>query len=265
MKLSDEGLRLIKSFEGYHTRLPNGDCAAYLCPANVPTIGWGCTEGVKLGMVWTEAQAEEGLLRELAKFEAGVTRLVTVEMNQNEYDALVSFSYNVGLGALGRSTLLKRLNKGDRMGAAQEFRKWTRGGGRVLRGLVARREREAALFLKPVEAPEEPSMPQQVSEVREITKTQAVVGTGLAVGGVASETAEPVVKTVKDTAGYLKTEYLDTATAIKGVAAQAGDLVGWFGSNIILTGACAACVAFFGFILPKIAEKRQWLRSSPSS
>ncbi len=74
MNISDEGLRLIKSFEGYHTRQKDGSCAAYLCPAGVPTIGFGCTEGVKLGMVWSAGEAEAALRREIAKFETAVTR-----------------------------------------------------------------------------------------------------------------------------------------------------------------------------------------------
>jgi len=180
MKLSENGLRLIKSFEGYHRALKNGDCAAYLCPAGVPTIGWGCTEGVKLGMVWTEKQATEGFLRELAKFERGVERLVTVELTQNQYDALVSLSYNIGLGALGRSTVLRKLNRGDYEGAAEAFHMWRRGGGRVLPGLVSRRRREAALFLKPDEKPEDPYMPQAVEEVPP-PPTRKVVALGASV------------------------------------------------------------------------------------
>lgn len=167
MQISDDGLRLIKSFEGYLDKQSDGSCVAYLCPAGVPTLGWGCTEGVKIGMRWTEADAEAALRREIAKFEAGVARLVTVEINQNEFDALVSFSYNVGLGALQKSTVLKKLNVGDRAGAAAGFALWNKGGGKVLPGLVSRRSREAALFLKPTVAPDAPWMPQRVEASRE--------------------------------------------------------------------------------------------------
>lgn len=184
MQISDEGLRLIKSFEGYHTRLKDGSCAAYLCPAHVPTIGYGCTEGVRLGMVWTEAEAVAGLAREIAKFEAVVSRLVTVTINQNEYDAMVSLAYNIGAAAFARSTVLKRLNNGDRAGSAKAFEMWTRGGGRVLPGLVSRRKREAALFLKPVEAPEEPIMPQAVTEARSPLPAP-VIATGACTAGLA--------------------------------------------------------------------------------
>ena len=111
MQISDDGLRLIKSFEGYLDKQSDGSCVAYLCPAGVPTLGWGCTEGVKLGMRWTEADAEAALRREIAKFEAGVARLVTVEINQNEFDALVSFHYNTG--GIARA---ERTRRGVRLG-----------------------------------------------------------------------------------------------------------------------------------------------------
>lgn len=184
MQLSDEGLRLIKSFEGYHRKLKDGSCTAYRCPAGVLTIGWGCTEGVREGMVWTEAEAEAALRREIAKFEAGVARLATVELNQNQFDALVSFSYNVGLGALGKSTLLKRVNAGQHDKVPAELAKWKRGGGKVLPGLVARRTREAALYMKPVEAPDEPYMPQDIESISNVPAKEIAVGTGAAGAGM---------------------------------------------------------------------------------
>lgn len=195
VKISDEGLRLIKSFEGYHTRLKDGSCAAYLCPAGVATIGFGCTEGVKLGMVWTAEEAEAGLRREIDKFEKIVAKHVTVEINQNERDALIALAYNIGEGGRDRhgkvipgfstSSVLKRLNKGDRTSAAKGFHLWNRGGGRVLPGLVSRRAREAALFLKPVTAPDEPFMPQAVTASKEPPKPATVAVGTCAAGGLA--------------------------------------------------------------------------------
>ena len=162
MHISQAGLDLIKSFEGYLDRLPDGSCRAYLCPAKVWTIGWGCTAGVTEGLIWTKDEAEKGLRTELIKHENHVKRLVTVEINQNEFDALTSFCYNVGAGALAKSTLLRCLNKNDRAGAARGFALWNKGGGKVLPGLVIRRQREATLFLSPVAAPMVPEMPQKV-------------------------------------------------------------------------------------------------------
>jgi len=162
MHISQKGLDLIKSFEGYHDALPDGSCRAYLCPASVLTIGFGCTSGVTEGLIWTKDQAEQGLRKELIEHESHVKRLVTVELNQNEFDALTSFCYNVGAGALAKSTVLRCLNKDDRAGAARGFALWNKGGGKVLPGLVIRRQREATLFLSPVAAPVVPEMPQKV-------------------------------------------------------------------------------------------------------
>jgi GH24 family phage-related lysozyme (muramidase) len=256
MKISDEGLRLIRSFEGYHTRLPDGGCAAYLCPAGVPTIGHGVTEGIKLGMVWTAEEAETALRREIAKHEAAVTRLVTVDINQNEFDALVSFSYNCGIGALTRSGLLRKLNKGDRLGASKEFAKWNRGGGRVLKGLVSRREREAALFLKPTQEPNAPFMPQEVAETKEISKPAAAAG-GVAAGGA--------VATVPPTIPSLPTPPdLSPVTAWQSFGETIHYFGQWLLTNPVIAVFCAAWVLFFAF-LPKIMERSKWLRSLLSS
>jgi lysozyme len=139
-QIGKPGLDLIKSFEGLKLR-------AYLCPAKVWTIGFGSTgQHVTPGKVITEAQAEELLKDDLDRFEAAVTRLVTVPLHQNQYDALVSFAFNVGISALERSTLLKRVNAKLFDQAAAEFSKWNRGGGKILAGLTRRRAAEAALF-----------------------------------------------------------------------------------------------------------------------
>lgn len=176
MELSSEGLRLIKSFEGYHSRQEDGGCKAYKCPAGVWTCGWGATEGVTPHTLWTETEAEERLAYELAKFETAVLKHVAIPLNQNQFDALVSFAYNCGAGALQRSTLLKRVNASRFEETAKEFQKWTRGGGRILPGLVARRAREAALFMKPVEQPDTPVMPQAVTAIAKPSRpTVAVV------------------------------------------------------------------------------------------
>ncbi|MEQ1697388.1 MAG: lysozyme [Hyphomicrobiaceae bacterium] len=146
-RLSERGLDLIKAFEGCLKKRPDGTLEAYKCPAGVWTIGWGCTEGVRQGMIITRDEATAMLARELGHFEIVVGRLVTVPLTQGEFDALVSFVYNVGEGALRKSTLLARLNKGDLSAVPNQFLRWTRGGGRVLNGLVRRRKAEAALFL----------------------------------------------------------------------------------------------------------------------
>ena len=180
MQISKAGLDLICEFEGYHRKLPDGSCTTYYCPANVLTIGYGCTEGIRAGEVWTHAQAQERFRTELAKHEAAVVRMVTVETSQSQFDALVSFSYNCGTGALGKSTLLRKLNAGDYEGAARAFASWIKGGGKVLPGLVRRRAAEAAMFMRPPDQ-DEPSMPQLVdtpSETPESSRIMATAGTG---------------------------------------------------------------------------------------
>ena len=144
-KTATRGIELIKNFEGLRT-------TAYKCPAGVWTIGYGHTGTVdgKLisgGMTITAAKATELLKKDLAEFEAAVNSSVTAPITQNMFDALVSFSFNVGAGALRRSALLRKLNAKDYNGAANEFPLWNKAGGKVLNGLVRRRKAEKELFL----------------------------------------------------------------------------------------------------------------------
>lgn len=141
MKTSDVGIELIKKYEGCVLK-------AYKCPSGVWTIGYGHTNGVKSGMQITKAQALDYLKQDLNVFEKAVTDYVKVPLNQNQFDALVSFSFNCGTGALKTSTLLKKLNSCDYSGAANELLKWNKSNGKVLNGLVKRRQEEKKLFLK---------------------------------------------------------------------------------------------------------------------
>ncbi len=143
---SDVGVDLISGFEG--TRFK-----AYDDGVGVWTIGTGTTvypngAKVKQGDTCTPEQAKAYFKHDLAKFEKTVNESVTVPLNQNQFDALVSLTYNIGSGAFNNSTLLKKLNKGDYQGAADQFLAWKKAGGKVLPGLVRRREAERALFLK---------------------------------------------------------------------------------------------------------------------
>ncbi|MBE9177552.1 lysozyme [Oculatella sp. LEGE 06141] len=140
-QINQAGLDLIKSFEGLRL-------TAYICPAGVPTIGYGSTAGVKMGDRLTPAQAETLLRRDLVRFEKAVDTLVKVPLTDNQFSALVSFAFNVGIGALQQSTLLKLINQKNYQAAAQELLKWNRGGGRVLPGLTRRRVAEQRLFLQ---------------------------------------------------------------------------------------------------------------------
>lgn len=139
MQISKAGLDLIKQFEGLYLK-------AYRCPAGVPTIGYGHTAGVAMGQTITQQQADDYLRRDVRQFERAVARQVRVPLAQGQFDALVSFTFNLGEGALAQSTLLRLLNDGDYTGAAAQFDRWNKAGGRVLQGLVRRRAAERALF-----------------------------------------------------------------------------------------------------------------------
>ena len=167
MKLSKAGEDLMHKYEGFRSR-------PYLCPAHIWTIGYGHVlyqeqirlpvarvEGKETPMirkemplkpednrVWTKTEIDELFRTDVRTFERGVLRLVPgVVGRQGAFDALVSISFNFGLGNLQRSTIRMRANRGDWEGAAEAFRVWTKGGGKVLPGLVRRREAEIALFL----------------------------------------------------------------------------------------------------------------------
>lgn len=140
MYISKEGLKLLKQFEGCKL-------VAYRDVGGVLTIGYGHTRGVYPNQVVTLEVAEKMLVDDVWFFEHAVKDLVTVSLSQPQFDALVSFSYNLGAQALEDSTLLRKLNAGDYLGAADELLRWNRAGGKVVNGLVRRREAERALFL----------------------------------------------------------------------------------------------------------------------
>ncbi len=142
MIINDRGRQIILEFEG--CRL-----TAYRCPAGVWTIGAGHTGDVKEGDVITKHQAEVILEHDLERFEQAVMRLAP-KSSANEFSALVSLSFNIGIAALERSSLLRAHNAGCRHAASLGFSKWVRGGGKVLPGLVRRRAAEAALYLEAV-------------------------------------------------------------------------------------------------------------------
>ncbi|MES2729928.1 MAG: lysozyme [Pseudomonadota bacterium] len=141
MNLSEIGLNLIKHFEGCQLK-------AYLDQAGIPTIGYGHIKRVKMGDTCTLEQAEQWLKEDVAESEASVNRLVTVPINQFQFDALVSFVFNLGTGNFFKSTLRKLLNKKDYIGCANEFPKWRFAGSVISNGLVKRRQAEKDLFLK---------------------------------------------------------------------------------------------------------------------
>lgn len=145
MQTSNKGIALIKEFEGCKL-------TAYQDSVGVWTIGYGWTQPVngkpiRSGMTIKQETAERLLKTGLVSYESDVSRLVKVGLTQGQFDALVSFTYNLGARSLSTSTLLRKLNAGDYAGAADEFLRWNKAGGKVLNGLTRRREAERSLFL----------------------------------------------------------------------------------------------------------------------
>lgn len=135
----EKGLSIIKFYEGFKNK-------AYVCPAGVLTIGYGHTKGVTQGQTITQEQGEEFLKADLKDAERTVNNAVTADINQDQFDALVSFVFNLGAGNFTSSTLLKKINAGDFTGATAEFGKWINAGGKPLEGLKKRRQAESILF-----------------------------------------------------------------------------------------------------------------------
>jgi lysozyme len=198
MKLPQEAIDLVKEFEGL--RLD-----AYFDPAGVVTIGYGYTNragygpGVKMGDKWTKKQAEEMLTLGLETFAAEVLPLLKQQPNPHQFGAFVSLAYNIGVPAFAKSTALKRWNAGDMMGCAEAMAWFNKAGGKVLRGLVRRREAEVALFLKDYDEPRPPAPDVPRESVAQSTTVQASAvqiasgaGAGIAAVGALDGTAQLV-------------------------------------------------------------------------
>ena len=148
MRVSDEGIKLIKHFEGVHKK-------PYICPAGYWTVGVGhlISRNAELPIEWdrvlSPGEIDDLLRKDLRRFELGVLRLLgTVQPNQSEFDALVSFSFNLGLGCFQRSTVRSAFIRGDKKRSGEVLLKYRRAGGRILSGLVRRRQAEHALLMR---------------------------------------------------------------------------------------------------------------------
>ena len=140
MHISAEGLSLIKKFEGCELK-------AYRCAANVLTIGYGTIKNVTEGMEITQEEAETLLQEEMHEYEGYINDMVKVPLEQHQFDAMVSWVFNLGSGNLSSSTLLKKLNNSEYDEVPAQIRRWNKAGGKVLDGLIRRREAEAKMFL----------------------------------------------------------------------------------------------------------------------
>lgn len=194
MRTSPKGIALLKQFEGFRP-------AAYRDPVGVWTIGYGFTVGVVDGDRMTRAQADQRLADELLNYEAAVLAAAG-ECNQNQFDALVCFAWNVGIKGMRTSSVIKAHKRGDFDAAARAFGLWNRAGNKVYPGLTRRRAAEAALYLEPVAddvsdgVPQE--MPQRVDAESSIVRSPIVTSTTIATGtasiGVVAEAARGVAE-----------------------------------------------------------------------
>lgn len=177
MRTSDKGIALIQQFEGCVLE-------AYPDPGNPSTgepwtIGYGHTAGVRRGDTCTREQAAAWLREDVRFAEAAIDANVKVPLNQAQFDALVSFVFNVGQGAFARSTLLRRLNARDYQGAADQFPEWNRGASGVLPGLVARRAAERAVFLGVGSQPAAPGILEPGEAIKRLQAKHGLTADGV--------------------------------------------------------------------------------------
>lgn len=210
---------LVAEFEACRLR-------AYRCPAGVWTLGWGETDGIAPGMVWSQAQADQRFCDSLTAFTHQVQALLKMHAEPNQLGALVSLAYNIGIGAFARASVLKAHNAGDQQAAARAFGLWNKarvnGVLTVLAGLTRRRAAEAALYLTP--EPDEPlqRMPQAVATESSLKASPIAQGGAAttAIGGAvaAAEVMGPVADQVQGVSGLLAT--------LRGVGDQVREFLG---------------------------------------
>lgn len=230
MKTSDHGRAFITRWEGCHLK-------AYLCPAGVCTIGVGHTAAMGdpkpvLGMKITQDEADAILARDLSQIERDIIASVKVKLAQKQFDTLVSFVFNVGIGAFRKSTLLKKLNAGDYAAVPEELMKWTRAGGKVLQGLVNRRKAEADLWRgAPTDQKPEALMPQEVDPPRKMRQSKegnaALIAGGAATVSAANDIANQIKQTGDNVTSLIDLLKNPTFLAFILIAVAAGAIWYW--------------------------------------
>lgn len=230
MKTSDFGRSFITRWEGCHLK-------AYLCPANVWTIGVGHTAAMGnptpvSGMKITQDEADAILARDLSQIERDIIASVKVKLAQKQFDTLVSFVFNVGIGAFRKSTLLKKLNAGNYAAVPEELMKWTRAGGKVLQGLVNRRKAEADLWRgAPTDQKPEALMPQEVDPPRKMRQSKegnaALIAGGAATVSAANDIANQIKQTGDNVTSLIDLLKNPTFLAFILIAVAAGAIWYW--------------------------------------
>lgn len=237
MKTSINGFSLIKQFEGFREH-------AYQDVVGVWTIGYGFTAGVQPGQQMTPAQADARLGTELLRYEDAVNRACIVPPNQNQFDALVCFAWNVGTAGMAGSTVIKAHNRGDFQSAARAFGLWNKAGGKVWPGLTRRRAAESALYLKPVPQPRVVDEPEQDARADEPPHAdpmpQAVEPE--------SRLSESPINRAATVAGTTAA----TVGAVSQIKSGLDELHGW-----LVPMLCAAVVVLAGFIVWQRWQQRK--------
>lgn len=192
MKLSAQGLQAILAYEGFREN-------AYIpVPGDIPTIGYGFTKGVKMGDHMTRAQADARFGREIGEYEAGVVEAVHGSATQHQFDALVSFAWNVGVPRMAGSTVVKAHNRGDVQAAANAYSLWNKAGGKAIAGLKRRRAAEAAMYLTPDADQPSHVMPQTVDAESKMTASPINISSTVAAGSAIMVAATQTLGVVKD-------------------------------------------------------------------
>ena len=226
--VSQQGVELIKRFEGLHKVQPDGMVTSYRCPAGKWTIGYGSVKGVRSGMKITKEEAEELLIKDIKDHEAYVKQYVQVPLTQGQYDALVSFVFNLGGGNFRSSTLLKKLNKGLYDEAPEQFMRWNKarvdGKLTALKGLTRRRAAEAAIFSADAKLPSDEGgaiAPQKVTAAAQkpLAKSKTMAGAGIAGAATALGEIAPQIEALVPYSDSMKTIFL--LCALGGIALAA--------------------------------------------
>lgn len=228
--VSQQGVELVKKFEGLHKVQPDGTVSSYRCPAGVWTIGYGATKGVRSGTKLTVQECEDRLLKELNEFGAQVRRVVAVPLTQFQFDAIVSLTFNIGIGNLKSSTLLRKLNAGDYAAVPAQMMRWNKArvDGKLtpLKGLTRRRAAEAAVFTMDAQLPSDgggDTMVQKVTvqDKKPLTKSKTMAGAGVAGAATVLSEITPQVEALIPYAESMKTLFLLLALAGVGLAIYA--------------------------------------------
>jgi len=228
VKISEDGINLVKKFEGLHRVQPDGMVSAYRCPAGKYTCGWGATRGVRSGTKWTKEYCDMRLVEDLADHSKAIKKYVQVPLSQGQFDALTSFVFNLGEGNFRSSTLLKKLNKGLYDDVPEQIMRWNKArvDGKLtpLKGLTRRRAAEAAIFSRDAAMPSDEGGPDMVQKPtaeapKSLVKSKTMAGVGIAGTATAMNEMAGQLQGLVAYADSLKTIFL--ICAIGGIALAA--------------------------------------------